>query len=222
MRERPILYTAAMVRARRDGRKTQTRRLVRQALEPPQGHPAASIHPDGSGTGWVAWWPRPVSAEETKRRYPGAQGFRCPHGVPGDHLWSRETWAAPHQFDSYKPREIPPGTRVHYRASWDGASGLLWRPSMFMPRWASRGLDEVVEVRAQRVQDISEEDALAEGFALGSATGRVALSHGSFHIGPVWPNARAAYRELWDEINGKRAPWASNPWVWAITFKVLA
>lgn len=88
-----------------------------------------------------------------------------------------------------------------------------------MPRWASRLTLEVTDVRVQRLQDISEEDALSEGFVRGNFWPR-RNEQGAFHLGPVWSNAREAFQELWDSINGERPgrSWETNPWVWAITF----
>jgi len=98
MKYRGMHFLAPMVRAILEGRKTQTRMVILQPLEALSLRmvrpwpTAASIHPDGSGLGWIAWWPSPVSAEETARIYPGNEGFRCLHGVPGDRLYVKETF----------------------------------------------------------------------------------------------------------------------------------
>ena len=182
MNERPILFSAPMIRAILSGAKTQTRRTV---------HP---MHMSITG-----------------------ELLRYPYGEPGDRLWARETWA--HDADSLEMLralvdDIMP-TRdygPYYRATgaYEG-SGLRWRPSIHMPRWASRITLEVTDVRVERLQSISEEDALAEGVDPLEWSG-----------GPANADARAAFRELWESINGKRAPWATNPWVWAISFRRLA
>jgi hypothetical protein len=135
---------------------------------------------------------------------------RCPYGVPGDRLWVRETWAPqPEREEAWKLPEHEGGggsaDDVCYRADErpnDHQLGGLthgvarWRPSIYMPRFASRITLEVTDVRADRLQDITEEDAKAEGV-----------------------ERQSTFRELWDGINGKRAPWSSNPFVWVVGFR---
>ncbi len=135
---------------------------------------------------------------------------QCPYGFPGDRLWVRETWA--HDADSLEDlramvEDIVGGSDCgpYYRA--DGVhenSGLRWRPSIHMPRWCSRITLEITDVRVQQLQDITEDDARAEG-----VTPEPGKNHG--HVG--------AFCDLWESINGKRSTWASNPWVWAISFR---
>ncbi len=142
---------------------------------------------------------------------------------PGDRLWVRETWHRSPHFDCL------------YRADYDDTSRMGkvrshggWRHSIFMPRALSRiDLEVTAEVRVQRLQDISEEDAQAEGASRlnGWSNGDLCLADGACcednKRNPAWcaPGYRAWFAGLWNEINRKRAPWASNPWVWAITFK---
>lgn len=191
MKERPILFSGPMVRAILAGSKTQTRRVVMPRL----------VHG------------RKVGA------------LRCPYGVPGDGLWVREAWRARADQDPLAPREIPRGT-VWYCATGNGhgdeePSGCAGgvgnkRPSIFMPRWASRITLEITDVRVQRLQEIGEDDAEAEGVGDG------VQSHGQNKDGAiVLSSAVGRFRLLWDSINGKRAPWESNPWVWTITFRRL-
>ena len=187
MKERPILFSAPMVRALLAGTKTQTRRIVKaRDLEWMDVHQGLR---------------EPDNAE------------RCPHGQPGgDRLYVRETWAAPHAYDHLPPRLIPKDARVHYAATED-RGGLLWRPSIHMPRWASRIILEVTSVRVELLQDISEADALADGI---SDTGALILdSAGNEQGGPI-----AEYAVLWDQINGDGS-WESNPWVWVVEFKAI-
>ena len=174
MKERPILFSAPMVRALLAGTKTQTRRIVKaRDLEWMDVHQGLR---------------EPDNAE------------RCPYGQPGgDRLYVRETWAAPHAYDHLPPRLIPQDARIHYAATED-RGGLLWRPSIHMPRWASRITLEVTGVRVERLQDISEADAIAEGV----------------YTDPACP-AYDAYAQLWDEINGLGS-WEANPWVWVVGF----
>jgi hypothetical protein len=144
--------------------------------------------------------------EQILRNYPHQEG--CPYGVPGDRLWVRECWSC---LDSHSR----PGSRIAFRA--DTADGervrvdAPWRPSIHMPRWASRLTLEVTGVRVERLQDISEEDALAEGMErhLWEET-----MHGDTHLQVL------DYRALWESINGPGS-WDANPWVWAVSFKLL-
>lgn len=204
MKERPILFSSPMVRAILEGRKTQTRRVIAD-----QENDWASVHPDGSGLGWIAWAPKPETAAFTVKAYPGEDGFKCPHGVPGDRLWVRETWLdiSEHGFDAGGGEHFY--NKVAYRASNDPVTnGSPWRPSIFMPRWASRITLEITGVRVQRVQEISEEDANAEGVVPAVPTVKLLGEY------------RVAYKHLWDSLNAKRGyGWDKNPWVWVIEFK---
>lgn len=141
----------------------------------------------------------------------------CPYGQPGDRLWVRETWRKTNWTDEPNRGEW----RVFWRATEkeDSRNNGLWRPSIHMPRWASRILLEVVSVRVERVQDISEEDARAEGVEWQNER-------------PCWvnyldredwsPTARDSFRTLWDSINAKRGyGWDANPWVWVVEFKKI-
>jgi hypothetical protein len=193
MKERPILFSGPMVRAILDGSKTQTRRTFKGTTEHKGPYNPAYMEAHQQANGW---------------------GSICPHGTPGDRLWVRETWAVQHGFDAWTPRHIPRGARIYYSATADlkgpcGVGGLRCRPSIFMPRWASRILLEITDVRVQRLQEISEGDARAEG-AIGALNDS---------IGDNWC-ACEAFAALWQSINGPGS-WHANPWVWAITFQRL-
>lgn len=185
MKERPILFSGPMVRAILDGRKTMTRRVIKNAPE---------------------LLNRPEIMPSLIEAYKAAWVKTCPYGQPGDRLWVRETWAAQHEFDGHSPRFVKVGARFHYRASEQGPSGLLWRPSIHMPRWASRLTLEITAVRVERVQDIGDEDAEREGLQ--------------------WCNAaspRDKFQCLWDSLNAKRGyGWATNPRVRVISFKKVS
>jgi len=231
--ERPILFSAPMVRALLAGTKTQTRRICERATDIVGDH-AASVHPDGSGTGFIAWWPNPVSAEETKRLYPEDQGFKCPHGKPGDRIWVRETWRTAISLDDKSPSEVGAlAIAANYRKPWapikyeaDGATdnadvlrdfGGKWgktRVSIHMPRWASRITLEITGVRVERLQDISRADAIAEG----GPPSHPSIDRVSCDIGFATDFSRSWYAQLWESIHGEGS-WALNPWVWAITFR---
>lgn len=137
----------------------------------------------------------------------GMKKLACPYGAPGDRLWVRETWAL----------LTGNGHRIVYRADADPpmtcggtepVRDMKWTPSIYMRRQHSRITLEITDVRVERLTSISEQDARAEGCFVDEAT-----------HGPCDDSARDVFTDLWDSINGKRAPWSSNPWVWAISFK---
>jgi hypothetical protein len=230
MKERPIPFSGPMVRAILDGSKTQTRRVVKPQPEwnnsqLAQGCWEMYLTPKRKGDSRS--WFKP---DEIQRAVPF-----CPYGKVADCLWVRETHMIESNFnidsnDSYPPpfKDGRPVNWVedhqygdhweqcHYAATdekpelcGDGDKLLGWRPSRFMPRWASRITLEIIEVRVQQLQDISKEDVIAEGI-----TEREGYPIADCHAG--WYEPFAA---LWDSINGKTYPWESNPWVWALTFK---
>jgi hypothetical protein len=127
----------------------------------------------------------------------------CPYGVPGDRLWVRETWAAPHSCDHLPPRHCDFPARFHYAAS-EERGGLLWRPSIHMPRWVSRITLEVTGVRVERLQAISRGDAMDEGCPFPN------MAQG--------PDPRQWYADLWDSLNGAGG-WDLNPFVWCVSFR---
>ncbi len=193
--ERPILFSGPMVRAILDGRKTQTRRVVK-----PQ--------PGGQLFHGMDWrWYRSALADER-------EPIRCPYGVPGDRLWVRETFAlSVVDPDGPPPEDDHENYDVIYRADpdqpgggWTDGDGKAipppWRPSIHMPRWASRLTLEVVSVRVERLNEISEADARAEGMDADVAN-----------------SPRVWFMATWNAINAKRAPWESNPWVWRVEFR---
>lgn len=184
IKERPILFADAMVRALLDGSKTQTRRVVK---------------------------PQPIADSRFVGEAPYV-GLACPHGKTGDRLWVRET----HYI-------IGEGNQYFYRATggfsqhkeFDEANGNTplvwagpWKPSIFMPRAACRTLLEITSVRVERLQDISEADALAEGCKPNYLPNR------AYEDQPY----RSGFVSLWQGING-HGSWAANPWVWVIEFK---
>lgn len=183
MPERPIIFSAPMVRALLDGRKTQTRR----ALKP---------QPEWVKDGVMCW--RGVATTIAAHRLP----YRI-----GASLWVREAWAQP-ALMPVQYRADPPIRCGH----WNGELGP-WSSPIHMPRWASRITLRVTGVRVQRLHDISEEDALAEGLErVGHAWGFTGIP------GSVAMQPRTAFRVLWDHLHGPDA-WNANPWVAAITFE---
>lgn len=202
-KERPILFNGDMVRAVLDDRKTETRRLIKPA--PPRG----SDYRDGL-------FCLPGSAIGVMRH--------CPFGVPGDRLWVRETWSATGHMDLPLAKPFN-GCQVWYRAennrpTW---AETRWKPSIHMPRWASRITLEVVRVWAERVQEISEVDAIAEGISvlpLQSADDPSAWYQSSPGVHQA-RSPKQSFKLLWDSIYGKKpgCAWADNPWVRCAEFK---
>lgn len=196
MSERPILFSAPMVRAILAGTKTQTRRAVR-----PVGNDGGFVLQDyGRG-----WWPYRSDDGESPMKGDNEIPHACPYGLPGDRLWVRETWGFNPDFPGLLGHVCFRADRGHEH------DGINWRPSIHMPRAASRITLEVTGVRVERLQSISEADAIAEGVQR--------TAGGSWLPGPC-DHPEWAYHQLWDQINGDGA-WAANPWVWAVSFRVV-
>jgi hypothetical protein len=218
MKERPILFSAPMVRAILSGSKTQTRRVVK-----PQ--------PAGSFLGLIE---RPIRSSkdppvlrawfQAGAKEQSSREITCPYGSPGDRLWVRETWAVQHEYDAAAPSE-------HYAATED-LGGLRKRQSIFLPRRGSRILLEITDTRVQRLQEISEENARSEGLSTVTNDGSLCKwgipdadgLPGTDDDGWPWRDWErcpvAAYRRLWESINGS-GTWDLNPWVWAVSFRRL-
>lgn len=219
MKERPIIFSAEMVKAILDGRKTQTRRVIK-----PDIYNDFDLERDGS---------LEVMAIENNNGDSVPIVDFCPYGKPGDQLWVRETCRLFPTGGIVNSVKNPYQQTIMYKAG-NGIKTVTnppvgnkigfhrWTPSIHMPRWASRIQLEVTGVRVQRVQDISEEDAIAEGITP-IAPGYEDIMWSQF----VTENKIATTREpieafeiLWDSINAKRGHiWASNPWVWVIEFE---
>lgn len=182
---RPIPMSAESVRAILAGTKTQTRRVVHRDV-------VESIR-DGDGASIL---------------------HRSPYGQPGDRLWVREAFAVHGAAEPrvHAPGEGHPWGSPIYRASHGGMEPkcegfTAWRSPLFMPRWASRLTLELTDVRVERVWEISEADAIAEGVQYNPKA-------------PAALTNRTAFGKLWDKLNARRGyPWISNPWVWVLTFR---
>lgn len=213
MAERPILFNTAMVRAILAGTKTQTRRVVK----PPRNRPAFVLLDHGNG-----WWPYQSDDGESELCDDGMEHpYTCPYGKPGDRLWVREAFMhEPADYCWEASVSIPcrPASTV-YRADFpDSRPGEGWKPSIHMPRCASRITLEVTAVRVERLQDISEADAVAEGVELERYV-PVSDSAGMHASGEAEPTDPVhEYRDLWESINGPNS-WDANPWVWVVEFK---
>jgi hypothetical protein len=189
---RPILFSLGMVQAILDDQRTQTRRVIRPE---PLGVPASGIR-----CGWlddgVQWGFRGEDRE-----------WVSPYGSAGDSLWVRETWQQTRQRKSDGERFClrHPGEGLgdlHYAADGEPDEPPRWRPSIHMPRWASRITLTVTEVRAERLHAITVEDCRAEGILLDRK------------------HARGLFQSLWECINARRGyGWTVNPWVWVVTFR---
>ena len=202
MKERPIIFSGDDVRAILDGRKRMTRRVI-------------AHQPNEQGL-----WPRGTA--------PGDMESDCPYGTVGDRLWVREAF-----------RELGSYQKVDGKLPWRGSPEICvykadapydgpFRPSIHMPRWASRITLEITEVRVERLQSISEEDAKAEGVQERSHT---CGGFGYYESGgETWECECMGWNhsphvmefvDLWNFINGKKHPWAENPWVWVLGFEVV-
>ncbi|EKB9498599.1 hypothetical protein OOX37_004313 [Salmonella enterica] len=208
MKERGMIFNAEMVNAILSGRKTQTRRPIKWKQT---RFTEIAERDDGSLWPW---------AEDCERG--GDIWFACPYGEIGDHIWVRETWQVIHdhidesshvEYRTYAPSIPKEKDRYwhtvyaeHFGDESREDRGFPWRPAIHMPRWASRILLEITDVRVERLRDLSEEDAKSEGI-IPSAGG----------VLPGW-EYRINFRDLWMDIYGTDN-WEANPWVWVIEFK---
>lgn len=210
VKERPILFSGPMVNAILEGKKTQTRRIVKPQpgkLELPPDKPNA-LNCSYAAFVW-----------NERERPPENIHIHCPFGSPGDRLWVRETFRLfnfePHQHDDMGECEIdyratPNKTleAIADEAFTEFGQKSPWKPSIFMPRWASRIDLEITGVRVERLNDISEKDAEAEG---------APMAHYLVDDQPTG-SYDEGFAQLWESINGEGS-WAENPWVWVVEFK---
>ncbi|MBX9488809.1 hypothetical protein J8Z82_14605 [Yersinia enterocolitica] len=207
MNEKPILFNAEMVNAILSGRKTQTRRIMK--AQPSEHFHPQTIH---GAMDFTAHWYTPGVIDKDGYLQPARkdvfgvadedEGYTCPLGAVGDQLWVRETWAR-YNIDQTSHD-------MAYRATTpaDWPKDGLWRPSIHMPRWASRINLLITGVRVERLNDISDVDARAEGCAYGKGNGEIDLA--------VRPENH--FPTLWASIYGAES-WQANPWVWVINFE---
>ena len=209
MKERPILFSTPMVQAILEGRKTQTRRILKPQIEKRE----------------IFWnWNGRTASNSLEHLCNVAIPMYCPYGQPGDRLWVREKFAktmgdfepeicfsffADDFHWSWKPGKSPKGKTSCQWRDPELSEGVKWKPARYMPIEAARIWLEIEEVKVERLQDILEEDAKAEG-----VTPDIATDHpkGVYY---------AAFSDLWTKINGN-GTWISNPWVWVVKFKVLS
>jgi hypothetical protein len=215
MKERPILFSGAMVRAILDGSKTQTRRVVKYPAR--WAHYCAMRDLMDGGIDDPPW-PHCLGENGRYNKLP------CPYGKPGDRLWVRETWRTDEIYDEFSPATLQEGLPIKYEVD-DEATGIVAfglgriRQSIFMRRWMSRILLEIVSVRVERLQDISEADAVAEGVEpIGGGMFKVYQREPEFPEQVACLYASISYRQLWKSINGGES-WDANPFVWVVQFK---
>lgn len=208
MRERPILFNGAMVRAILAGQKTQTRRVMKhqpQSVVVPGVGPMLAVQKAKGSDRWL--WPN------AREQVIG----ECPFGQPGDRLWVRETWMDL-TGTGIEHRDLATGKRTRYAYGAESPKGsasdearkdygLRWRPSVHMPRAACRLVLEITAVRVERLQAISAQDCLAEGI-----TTRFTVDDGNDDL-------RIQFRDLWTSTGGD---WDSNHWVWVVGFEVVS
>jgi hypothetical protein len=203
MKERPILFSTEMVNAILEGRKTMTRRFVKPQLD-------ENLHLN-----------RDYIAE-----YDEGVLVKCPYGQPGDRLWVRESFclSQPKDPETYYFRYkcgIHPYSENPASEKYDFSSPDKWKPSIHMPREASRILLEVVSVRVERLKDITEEDALNEGVESYFSEMFQDTRFKCYSIKDnYWRCAKSSFKSLWVKINGNGS-WKINPWVWVVEFRRL-
>ena len=222
MKERPIMFSGPMVRAILEGRKTMTRRVVK-----PVGNDGGFVLLDHGNGYWPYRSDDGESSMHTVKKgnklYQNETPHSCPYGQAGDQLWVREAFSGPHCMDASDGcKAVPPSkwgdcSRIWYWADGNPTEGD-WtrpRPSIHMPRWTSRILLEVTAVRVERLNDISQRDAIAEGAPPSHPSiDRVSSEFGYQDFSRSW------FGQLWESINGPGS-WAANPWVWAISFRMV-
>lgn len=194
MKETPIIFSTEMVRAILDGRKTQTRRVVKPQFSQIWGQGVPRIYPDN------------YCVHTNILIKGGWKWLKCPFGKKGDRLWVRETFAIVGFYE--KPIYRADGIK-----SPVGGFYFKWKPSIHMPKKYARIWLEITNIRAERLKEISATDIRKEG---------VGCHYHDFHSGFCVGECgflRGSFQMLWDSINGKKHPWSDNPWVWVIEFK---
>ncbi|ELN4045050.1 TPA: morphogenetic protein [Klebsiella variicola subsp. variicola] len=228
MKERGMIFNGEMVRAILDGRKTQTRRIM---APQPADDIERGIFPNPEVIGWKS---------SRRHKHGSTTAHFCPYGKPGDRIWVREAYRFPASLDDVSPTGVGEmAVATGYRKPWaptfyeftgtfsDGWKGFetppkvsdagKLRPSIHMPRWASRILLEITNVRVERLNAISEKDAAAEGVP---PAGSLLPDYPGTFLTPKgdFATAKVAFQRLWESIYGAEN-WLANPWVWVIEFK---
>ncbi|MGE5899549.1 hypothetical protein ACQJ1F_23135 [Klebsiella pneumoniae] len=234
MTERGMIFNAEMVRVLLSGRKTQTRREVKLNLDI-----ACLATTYDWATSLAANHYQGLTEEQIQQKAESLRGvihpvildngqmvsIICPHGKPGDRIWVRETFCpvddTQYGGEKWVDYRATPKFEESHPAGWDSApndaEALKWRPSIHMPRWASRILLEITDVRVERLNAISEEDATAEGVP---PAGSLLPDYPGTFLTPKgdFATAKVAFQRLWESIYGEES-WKANSWVWVISFK---
>lgn len=209
MKERPILFSTDMVQAILNGSKTQTRRIVKKQY-PIMFEAPKMLWNDSKTPEWCLG---------TNMESPNSHWLKSPYGVPGDLLWVRETFTYIGESASSPDQR----NQFHYKAS-TGKNNFTWKPSIHMPKKAARIWLKVNDVRVERLQDISEEDAKAEGVRKYGPFGEYRGSrhpNGGYMKYRAYGDAVSAFECIWESINGAES-WKANPWVWVVDFEVIS
>lgn len=231
MKERGMIFNGEMTRAILDGRKTQTRREVKLNLDI-----ACLATTYDWATSLAANHYQGLTEEQIQQKAESLRGvihpvilgngqmvsIICPHGKPGDRIWVRETFCpvddTQYGGEKWVDYRATPKFEESHPAGWDSApndaEALKWRPSIHMPRWASRILLEITDVRVERLNAISQEDAQAEGMELTGWRPTYSDPDSGGEVMTPYDN----FAELWSSIYGDES-WKANPWVWVISFK---
>ncbi|HBX5053053.1 TPA: hypothetical protein MH364_02910 [Klebsiella pneumoniae] len=234
MTERGMIFNAEMVRAILDGRKTQTRREVKLNLDI-----SCLATTYDWATSLAANHYQALTEEQIQQKAESLRGvihpvilgngqmvsIICPHGKPGDRIWVRETFCpvddTQYGGEKWVDYRATPRYEASHPAGWDSApndaEALKWRPSIHMPRWATRILLEITDVRVERLNAISEEDVRAEGVP---PAGSLLPDYPGTFLTPKgdFATAKVAFQRLWESIYGEES-WKANSWVWVIEFK---
>ena len=212
MKERPIIFSEAMIKAILDGRKTQTRRILK-------------VQPTNENGLWKFAWGAGCNTKSMLVVDGHATASACPYGKVGDHLWVRENFGTkikniggtPHESLVYKadnPNEI------NFYDCNGGEYPVKWKPSIHMPRHASRILLEITSIRLETLRSISREDAMQEGLLQLPATRRYVINQGDQYFGLADRNPITVFSWLWDSIHGEKS-WETDAWVWVVEFRVI-
>lgn len=193
MKEHPILFSGQMVRAILEGRKTMTRRVCK--VSPEYRFKGLMTHSLNNAP------PFKLSATFVEPNTNSGVLLDCPYGQVGDHLWVRETWAK--DYDDSSVRYMA-DIKHPDKANYANRTRRGWKLSIYMPRAFSRITLEITKIRTERLQEITQKDAMKEGYDFSASGSASAIE---------W------FKTLWDSINGKKYPWESNPWVWVIEFR---
>ena len=218
MKERGMIFNGELVRAILDGRKTQTRRVMK--VQPESNQLGLLLITDStkrSDIGKYHWAESNATGNHVRSKL-----FSCPFGAAGDRIWVRETFCpvddTQYGGEKWVDYRATPRYEASHPAGWDSApndaEALKWRPSINMPRWASRILLEITDVRVERLNAISQEDAQAEGMELAGWRPTYSDPDSGGEVMTPYDN----FAELWSSIYGEES-WNANPWVWVISFK---